>query len=66
VEAQETWAAGPAQDPAVLVARAHLAAEAAGEDGYLDPMTGFFVFTRARLMANGRCCGSGCRHCPYT
>jgi len=32
---------------------------------YTDPITGFQVFTEAGLTARGRCCGSGCRHCPY-
>jgi hypothetical protein len=44
---------------------AHAAAERAGQDGYLDPRTGYFVFTSAALRARGWCCGSGCRHCPY-
>jgi len=44
---------------------AHDRAVAAGEPGYLDPETGFFVFTAAELEARGTCCGSGCRHCPY-
>lgn len=47
------------------IARAHDAAVAAGEEGYLDPETGFFVFTAATLAARGTCCDSGCRHCPY-
>jgi hypothetical protein len=45
---------------------AHDRAVAAGEAGYLDPDTGFFVFTAAALAERGECCGSGCRHCPYT
>lgn len=44
---------------------AHNAAIAAGASGYFDPLTGFFVFTRVALLANGKCCGSGCRHCPF-
>jgi Family of unknown function (DUF5522) len=44
---------------------AHDRAVAAGEPGYVDPVTGFFVFTAAELTARGECCGSGCRHCPY-
>ena len=44
---------------------AHDRAVAAGEPWYLDPETGFFVFTAAELAARGECCGSGCRHCPY-
>ena len=47
------------------VRRAHAAAVASDEPGYLDPETGFFVFTAAALLARGSCCGSGCRHCPY-
>ena len=47
------------------IVRAHDAAIAAGEPGYLDPETGYFVFTSATLLANGECCESGCRHCPY-
>jgi len=46
-------------------ASAHAEACAAGEDGYLDPRTGYFVFTAPFLVSRGFCCGSGCRHCPY-
>lgn len=44
---------------------AHDAAVAAGEDGYIDPGSGLFVFTSAYLLARGYCCDNGCRHCPY-
>jgi hypothetical protein len=44
---------------------AHATALARGDDGYTDPVTGFFVFTAAYLAARGDCCESGCRHCPY-
>jgi hypothetical protein len=47
------------------IQEAHDRAVAAGEPGYADPVTGFFVFTAAELAARGECCGSGCRHCPY-
>jgi len=36
-----------------------------GEPFYADPATGLMVMTRVKLEARGRCCGSGCRHCPY-
>lgn len=52
-------------DARAAVLDAHAAAVAAGEDGYLDPVTGLFVLTAAYLAERGRCCGSGCRHCPY-
>lgn len=44
---------------------AHDAAVARGQPGYIDPDSGLFVMTAARLQQHGRCCGSGCRHCPY-
>ena len=47
------------------IEEAHRRAEEAGEPGYIDPDTGLFVFTADFLTARGRCCGSGCRHCPW-
>lgn len=35
------------------------------EDTYIDPETGYKVFTAKFLLAKEQCCGSGCRHCPY-
>mmetsp|Transcript_12854 Transcript_12854/g.24131 ORF Transcript_12854/g.24131 Transcript_12854/m.24131 type:complete len:742 (-) Transcript_12854:317-2542(-) len=36
-----------------------------GQLTYMDPETGYQVFTEVAHRARGRCCGSGCRHCPY-
>ncbi|MTV25788.1 hypothetical protein FTX61_10255 [Nitriliruptoraceae bacterium ZYF776] len=44
---------------------AHDRAVDRGEPGYLDPATGFFVFTSQSHWERGTCCDSGCRHCPY-
>jgi len=44
---------------------AHAEAMAAGREGYEDPATGLYVFTAAFLAVRGRCCDTGCRHCPY-
>jgi Family of unknown function (DUF5522) len=44
---------------------AHGRALDAGEDGYVDPSTGWWCFTAAYLWSRGACCESGCRHCPY-
>jgi ATP-binding cassette subfamily B (MDR/TAP) protein 1 len=44
---------------------AHDAADAAGEDTYVDPESGYRVFTRGGHLRRGSCCGSGCRHCPF-
>jgi len=44
--------------------RAHRRALSQGDAGYIDPVTGCFVFTAAYL-ARRDCCDCGCRHCPY-
>jgi hypothetical protein len=54
---------GGSESPEVVAA--HDAAIAAGDDTYVDPATGYDVFTSAFLLARGTCCDSGCRHCPY-
>ncbi len=43
----------------------HRIACEAGRASYVDPDTGYQVFTRVGLLARGQCCGAGCRHCPY-
>lgn len=47
------------------ILRRHEEAMAAGHPGYLDPQTGLFVITALTHAERGRCCGNGCRHCPY-
>ena len=43
----------------------HEDACARGDFTYLDPDTGFVVFTRLGLLDRGRCCGAACRHSPF-
>jgi ATP-binding cassette subfamily B (MDR/TAP) protein 1 len=43
----------------------HKSACAQGEATYLDPSTQYTVFTRDSLRKRGKCCGNGCRHCPF-
>eukprot|EP00959_Pyramimonas_sp_CCMP1952_P166079 3471133-Pyramimonas_sp.AAC.1 len=38
---------------------AHEAACKAGQAKYIDPKTGYSVFTEAALLKRGRCCGCG-------
>ena len=47
------------------IERAHLAACSSKQDTYIDPQSGYSVFTRDALKKRGKCCGNGCRHCPY-
>lgn len=32
---------------------------------YIDPKTGYTVFTISHHLKREKCCGSGCRHCAY-
>lgn len=43
----------------------HLRALQNGSTTYIDPPTGFTVFTDLTHLKRGTCCGSKCRHCPY-
>ena len=45
--------------------RLHLDACEQGQSHYIDPATGYRVFTALALERAGRCCGCGCRHCPF-
>lgn len=47
-------------------AEPHQRAVAAGEKFYKDPDTGLMVMTEIIHRQRGKCCGSGCRHCPYS
>ncbi len=47
------------------VMAAHDAAMARGDAGYIDPLTRLFVMTADALRKQGKCCGNGCRHCPW-
>ena len=38
---------------------------AEGSDGYVDPSTGYFVFSSLSHIRRGKCCGNACRHCPF-
>ena len=44
---------------------AHKEAVEAGAMYYKDPDTGYSVITSLAHQKRGKCCGSGCRHCPY-
>ena len=54
------------QTPSKEALRRHRQACERGEAGYTDPDSGLFVMTSVYLREQGQCCGSGCRHCPYS
>ena len=43
----------------------HLLACLQRQDSYIDPISGYMVFTAFYLKSRRKCCGNGCRHCPY-
>ena len=45
--------------------RVHDNAHARHETSYIDPKTGYTVFTAYGLEKRGKCCGNSCRHCPF-
>ena len=47
------------------VIAAHTAAVLGDVDGYVDPVSGYWVFTARYLDERGHCCDQGCRHCPW-
>eukprot|EP00959_Pyramimonas_sp_CCMP1952_P392203 8218366-Pyramimonas_sp.AAC.1 len=57
----------PPSDPALVedIEEAHRCAVKGGQLAYIDPSTGYTVYTQLAALERGRCCGSGCRHCPY-
>jgi hypothetical protein len=46
----------PSRSDYAAILAAHARALEAGEDGYLDPATGYWVFTAAYLWDRGTCC----------
>ncbi|CAJ1965003.1 unnamed protein product [Cylindrotheca closterium] len=47
-------------------AKVHEEACREGKQMYTDPESGYSVFTELAHKERGFCCGSGCRHCPYS
>lgn len=50
--------------PGALYKTIHRHAVANNRDTYIDPASGYSVFTLVYLKRRP-CCGNGCRHCPY-
>lgn len=49
----------------MTIDKLHATACANGEHAYIDPATGYRVFTAIALEQRGDCCGCACRHCPF-
>uniref|UniRef100_A0A3B4U7J8 Chromosome 1 open reading frame 53 n=1 Tax=Seriola dumerili TaxID=41447 RepID=A0A3B4U7J8_SERDU len=49
----------------LAIYRIHREACEAKKQMYVDPSSGYKVFTEYAHVQRGKCCGSACRHCPY-
>lgn len=49
----------------LTIHRVHTEACQAKKQMYVDPSSGYKVFTEYAHLQRGKCCGSACRHCPY-
>ncbi|KAM9763011.1 uncharacterized protein C1orf53 homolog [Menidia menidia] len=49
----------------LLIHRVHAQACEAKQQMYVDPSSGYKVFTEYAHLQRGKCCGTACRHCPY-
>ena len=47
------------------IIKRHEEAYSIEQNVYIDPETGFNVFTAYYHLKRGSCCGSDCRHCPF-
>jgi len=55
----------PKPKPIDDIEELHKTAMLKGSTTYIDPATGFTVFTELAHLRRGKCCGNLCRHCPY-
>ncbi|XP_073332923.1 uncharacterized protein C1orf53 homolog [Pagrus major] len=58
-------AAGEFTEEELSIHTAHTEACEAKKQMYVDPSSGYKVFTEYAHLQRGKCCGSACRHCPY-
>ncbi|XP_061635431.1 uncharacterized protein C1orf53 homolog isoform X2 [Phyllopteryx taeniolatus] len=49
----------------MLIHTVHIEACQTKKQVYVDPSSGYKVFTEYAHLQRGKCCGSACRHCPY-
>ncbi len=61
----KAWVSYGGTRGARLIRERHAQACASNSPSYVDPVTGYDVFTADFLWQRGHCCESGCRHCPY-
>ncbi|KAK2835307.1 hypothetical protein Q5P01_015791 [Channa striata] len=63
--AADQHAPGGITEEHMIIHGIHREACEARKQMYVDPSSGYKVFTEYAHLQRGKCCGSGCRHCPY-
>jgi iron complex transport system substrate-binding protein len=61
----KAWLSYTGRRETMLIHELHAQACARNAPTYVDPITGYDVFTADFLRQRGHCCDSRCRHCPY-
>ena len=61
----KAWKSYSRPRESVLVRELHVRACASNVPTYIDPVTGYDVFTADFLRRRGYCCANSCRHCPF-
>jgi iron complex transport system substrate-binding protein len=61
----KAWESYVRPEVRAAVLQRHAQACATSQPSYIDPTTGYSVFTADFLRQRGYCCGNGCRHCPW-
>ena len=64
LEPEDRARAQTSKQPLALAKAVHRRAVSLGRNAYIDPQTGYSVFT-AHYLKRRPCCGNGCRHCPW-
>nr|XP_046248656.1 uncharacterized protein C1orf53 homolog [Scatophagus argus] len=62
---ENVHAGGKFTEEELAIHRIHREACEAKKQMYVDPSSGYKVFTDYAHRQRGKCCGSACRHCPY-
>jgi iron complex transport system substrate-binding protein len=61
----KAWKSYSSHRETMQIVERHAQACARKAPSYVDPVTGYDVFTADYLRQRGHCCESRCRHCPY-
>lgn len=64
-EADSGTEESPLTEEERTIHRVHTEACEAQKQMYVDPGSGYKVFTEFAHRQRGTCCGSACRHCPF-